>query len=43
MMAEAGWKLEATKDSPWDVNLSLQAYTGQHKGIGGNVFVGYHF
>lgn len=43
MMAEAGWKLEATKDSPWDVNLSMQAYTGQHKGIGGNVFVGYHF
>lgn len=43
MMAEAGWKLEATKDSPWDVNLSLQAYAGQHKGIGGNVFVGYHF
>lgn len=43
LMAEAGWKLEATKDSPWDVNLSLQAYTGQHKGIGGNVFVGYHF
>lgn len=43
MMAEAGWKLEATKESPWDVNLSLQAYTGQHKGIGGNLFVGYHF
>lgn len=43
MMAEAGWKLEATKESPWDVNLSLQAYAGQHKGIGGNVFVGYHF
>ena len=43
LMAEAGWKLEATRDSPWDVNLSLQAYAGQHKGIGGNVFVGYHF
>lgn len=43
MMAEAGWKLEATKDSPWDVNLSVRAYAGQHKGIGGNVVVGYHF
>lgn len=43
MMAEAGWKLEATKDSPWDVSLSVRAYAGQHKGIGGNVVVGYHF
>lgn len=43
MMAEAGWKLEATKDSPWDVNLSVRAYAGQHKGIGGNVVLGYHF
>lgn len=43
MMAEAGWKLEATKDSPWDMNLNVRAYAGQHKGLGGNVFVGYHF
>lgn len=43
LMAEAGWKLEATKDSPWDVNLNVRAYVGQHKGLGGNVFVGYHF
>ena len=43
LMAEAGWKLEATKDSPWDVNLNVRAYAGQHKGLGGNVFVGYHF
>lgn len=43
MMAEAGWKLEATNDSPWDVDLSVRAYAGQHKGIGGNLFVGYHF
>lgn len=43
MMAEAGWKLEATKDRPWDVNLSVRAYAGQHKGIGGNVVLGYHF
>ena len=43
MMAEAGWKLEATKNSPWDVDLSVRAYAGQHRGIGGNLFVGYHF
>ena len=43
LMAEAGWKLEATKDSPWDVNLNVRAYAGQQKGLGGNVFVGYHF
>lgn len=43
MMAEAGWKMEATNDSPWDVSLNVRAYAGQHKGIGGNLFVGYHF
>ena len=43
LMAEAGWKLEATQDNPWDMNLNLRAYAGQHKGIGGNLFVGYHF
>lgn len=43
LMAEAGWKREATKDSPWDMNLNVRAYAGQHKGLGGNVFVGYHF
>ena len=38
-----GGKLEATKNSPWDVDLSVRAYAGQHRGIGGNLFVGYHF
>ena len=36
-------RLEATKNSPWDVDLSVRAYAGQHRGIGGNLFVGYHF
>lgn len=43
LMAEAGWKLEANKDNPWEVSLSTQAYAGQHKGIGGNVYMAYHF
>lgn len=43
LMAELGWKREATPDNPWDVNLGLRAYAGQHKGIGGSVFIGYHF
>lgn len=43
VMGEVGWKLEATAASPWDVNLRLRGYAGQHKGLGGNVWVGYHF
>lgn len=43
LMAEAGWKLEANRDNPWEVSLSTQAYAGQHKGIGGNVYMAYHF
>lgn len=43
LMAEAGWKLEATPENPWEVNLSLKAYAGQHEGLGGNVWAAYHF
>ena len=42
-MAEAGWKLEATPENPWEVNLSLKAYAGQHEGLGGNIWAAYHF
>ena len=42
-MAEAGWKLESNQENPWEVNLSMQAYAGQHKGLGGNVYMAYHF
>ncbi len=43
LMAEAGWKLEATSENPWEVNLSLKAYAGQHEGLGGNIWAAYHF
>lgn len=43
LMAEAGWKMEATKDNPWDMNVNLQTYAGRHKGVGAHVLVGYHF
>lgn len=43
LMAEAGWKLEATPENPWEVNLSLKAYAGQHEGLGGNIWAAYHF
>lgn len=43
LMAEAGWKLESNQENPWEVNLSMQAYAGQHKGLGGNVYMAYHF
>ena len=43
LMAEAGWKMEATKDNPWDMNVNLQTYAGRHRGVGAHVLVGYHF
>lgn len=43
LMAEAGWKLESNQENPWEVNLSMQAHAGQHKGLGGNVYMAYHF
>lgn len=43
LMAEAGWKLESNQENPWEVDLSMQAHAGQHKGLGGNVYMAYHF
>lgn len=43
LMAEAGWKLESTKENPWAVDVSLAACGGQHRGVYGNVSVGYRF
>lgn len=43
IMAEAGWKREATRDNPWDMNVSLQTWAGRHRGVGAHVLVGYHF
>lgn len=42
-MAEAGWKLERAHDNPWTMDVNLAAYGGQHRGIYGNVSVGYRF
>lgn len=43
IMAEAGWKREATRDNPWDMNVNLQTWSGRHRGIGAHILVGYHF
>ena len=43
IMAEIGWKREATKENPWDIDLTLTGYAGEHGGISGRVYVGYHF
>lgn len=43
LMAEAGWKLESTSDNPWDIDIGVKAYVGQHRGFAGNVMVGYRF
>jgi hypothetical protein len=42
-MLEAGWKREATKDNPWYINTRITGYAGEHKGLGGSLFVGYYF
>ncbi|WP_297010667.1 autotransporter outer membrane beta-barrel domain-containing protein [uncultured Dialister sp.] len=42
-MLELGWKQEATKESPWDLQLTLRGFAGEHRGLGGNVYFGYHF
>ena len=41
-MAEVGWKLEATLENLWEDILSLNAYTGQHEGVGGSLCTAYH-
>ena len=43
LMAEAGRQFEATRENPWEVNLSVQGYAGQHQGLGGNIWAAYHF
>lgn len=42
-MLELGWKQEATKESPWDLRLTMRGFAGEHRGLGGNVYIGYHF
>lgn len=42
-MLELGWKQEATKESPWDLRLTVRGFAGEHRGLGGNVYIGYHF
>ena len=42
-MLELGWKQEATKESPWDLRLTMRGFAGEHRGLSGNVYIGYHF
>ena len=42
-MLELGWKQEATKESPWDLRLTMRGFAGEHRGLSGNVYLGYHF
>lgn len=43
LMAEVVWRLEATLENLWEDILSLNAYTGQHEGVGGSLCAAYHF
>lgn len=40
---ELGLRMEATKTSPWKVDISIYGYGGKHRGFGGNVGVAYRF
>ena len=43
LMAEVGWRLEATLENLWEDILILNACTGQHEGVGGSLCAAYHF
>ena len=40
---ELGYKLEATKNNPWEIDLGLTGFAGTQKGFGANLGVKYHF
>lgn len=40
---ELGMKMSASKDNPWQANISIYGYGGKHRGFGGNVSVAYLF
>ena len=40
---EFGMRMSATKDNPWQADISIYGYGGKHRGFGGNVSVAYTF
>ena len=40
---EFGMKMSATKDNPWQADISIYGYGGKHRGFGGSVNVAYTF
>jgi hypothetical protein len=40
---EFGMRMNATKDNPWQADISIYGYGGKHRGFGGNVSVAYTF
>ena len=40
---EFGMRMDATKDNPWQTDISIYGYGGKHRGFGGNVSVTYKF
>ena len=40
---ELGLRMEASKNSPWQTDISLYGYGGKHRGFGGNISVAYLF
>ncbi len=40
---EIGMRMDATKDNPWQMDISIYGYGGKHRGFGGNVNVAYMF
>ncbi len=43
VMLELGFRKEAAKGSPWEIDLGLKGFMGRQKGIGGNIGINYHF
>ena len=42
-MLELGYKLEATKNNPWELDLNLRGYAGKHQGASANLGFRYMF
>ncbi len=40
---ELGFRKEAAKGSPWEIDLGIKGYMGRQKGFGGNIGINYHF
>lgn len=40
---ELGFRKEAAKGNPWEIDLGIKGYLGRQTGFGGNIGINYHF